>query len=195
MKKVTIVTSNAYRHVQKRGGFGCVILTPGDEIHLSQSYLESTCNRMELMAVVKGLEKVNEIYPNESCDIELVSKLTYLTNPFVKKAFKDKTTKGHVNYDLWERVYDLGKEHVWHVGKIKNTISERFHDCAVRLAHESFQRDEILIDEAYEKRSEYIPSCVDVVSLPDNINENLESPTLQRANRNLSIIEENNPPF
>ena len=82
MKKVTIYTDGACRGNPGNGGYGTVMLyTDKDgKTHrkeFSQGFKDTTNNRMELMAVIVGIEALK--FP---CEIDIYSDSKYVVDAF-----------------------------------------------------------------------------------------------------------------
>ena len=60
MKEVTLYTDGACSGNPGPGGFGVVLLFGGHRKELWGGYRRTTNNRMELLAVIKGLEALKE---------------------------------------------------------------------------------------------------------------------------------------
>ncbi|MCD7956595.1 MAG: ribonuclease HI [Lachnospiraceae bacterium] len=106
------------------GGYG-VVLQYTDaagalhEKELSQGYIKTTNNRMELMAAIVGLEALNR-----PCEVELYSDSQYLINAFnqhwldgwIKRNWMRNKTDPVKNVDLWKRLLAAAGPHriTWH---------------------------------------------------------------------------------
>ena len=101
------------------GGYGCVLQYTDSlgELHereFSAGYKKTTNNRMELTAVIVGLEAL--IRP---CQVELYSDSKYLTDAFnqrwidgwIKKGWKRGKNEPVKNVDLWKRLLAAMKPH------------------------------------------------------------------------------------
>ena len=96
------------------GGWAAIIFTNDNKINLSGSEKETTNNRMELTAVIKGLTRVIK---TETKSIHIYSDSAYVVNAVNSKWIKKwiernwKTAKGDQvkNKDLWLQLYDLIK--------------------------------------------------------------------------------------
>ena len=75
MKKVEIYTDGACRGNPGVGGWGAILVYGGVEKELSGGEVETTNNRMELMAAIVALEALKE-----PCDVTLTSDSKYLTD-------------------------------------------------------------------------------------------------------------------
>ena len=99
---ITLYTDGSSRGNPGPGGFGVVLLFKQHRKEISEAYRITTNNRMELLAVISGLEALKEpghevlIYSDSKYVIDSVEKGWLLG--WVKKNFKDKK-----NEDLWRR--------------------------------------------------------------------------------------------
>ena len=71
MKKVNIYTDGACKGNPGRGGWGTILVYGAHEKELSGGEVMTTNNRMELMAVISGLEALRE-----PCEVTLTSDST-----------------------------------------------------------------------------------------------------------------------
>lgn len=155
---VTIYSDGSSRGNPGPGGFGTVLhyVTPKGELvklELSQGYVETTNNRMELMGVITGLEALNR-----PCDVKVVSDSQYVIKAFnehwidswVKSNWKRKS--GPVlNSDLWKRLLKAMEPHrvsfEWIKGHAGHPENERCDELATQAADE--EPSKLLIDEGY----------------------------------------------
>ncbi|MCF0164898.1 MAG: ribonuclease HI [Bacteroidales bacterium] len=116
------------------GGYG-VILRCGDyEKEISEGFEDTTNNRMELMAVIVGLESIKW----ENAVVTVYSDSSYVVNA-VTKGWLDnwvlKDFKGKANPDLWIRFLEVYKKHrvnfVWVRGHNGHPENERCDRLAV----------------------------------------------------------------
>jgi ribonuclease HI len=145
---VNIFTDGASSGNPGPGGYG-VILRSGEHYkELSQGFRKTTNNRMELLAVIKGLEALKApqavtIYSDSKYVIDPVEKKWIYG--WVQKGFKDKKNK-----DLWLRFLELSKIHqvkfVWVRGHNGHPENER---CDVLAVAAGKQKD-LLIDSVFE---------------------------------------------
>ena len=73
MKEVIIYTDGACRGNPGPGGFAAVLMYKGRKKIVSGSYRHTTNNRMEMMAVIKGLQTLRE-----RCKVSLFSDSKYI---------------------------------------------------------------------------------------------------------------------
>ena len=155
MKKVTLYTDGACFGNPGPGGYGVVLLYNNRRKELSGGYRRTTNNRMELMAVIKGLEALKE-----RCSVELYSDSKYVLDALSKGWARRwrangwrlrKRGKPAVRPDLWSRLLDLCDGHEvtynWVKGHAGNVENER---CD-RLSNAALAKPNLPADEAYER--------------------------------------------
>ncbi len=136
--QITIYTDGAAQGNPGRGGYGVVLLSPPYRKELSEGFRLTTNNRMELLAVIKGLEALKV----EGCNVTIYSDSRYVVDAVTKgwvfgwekKGFKEKK-----NPDLWQRFLKVFRRHtvrfVWVKGHDGNTENERCDRLAVAAAN------------------------------------------------------------
>jgi ribonuclease HI len=147
---IKIFTDGAAQGNPGPGGYGVILKYKDYVKELSEGFRLTTNNRMELLAVIKGLEAIKKagipvtIYSDSQYVVNAVEK-GWLWN-WQKKNFKEKA-----NIDLWLRYIPLHQKYkpkfVWvrgHAGHIEN---ERCDQLAVMAA----TGGKLLIDENYER--------------------------------------------
>lgn len=144
--QITIYTDGAAQGNPGRGGYGVVLLSPPYRKELSEGFRLTTNNRMELLAVIKGLEALKV----EGCDVTIYSDSRYVVDAVTKgwvfgwekKGFKEKK-----NPDLWQRFLKIYRRHnvrfVWVKGHDGNTENERCDRLAVAAANQPNLPDDI----------------------------------------------------
>lgn len=138
MKTVTLYTDGACSGNPGAGGWGAILSWGGVEKELSGGEPETTNNRMELMAVIRGLEALKE-----PCIVELYSDSRYVIDGLSKGWAESWRAKGWIksdkkpalNPDLWERLLNLTQIHQmryhWVKGHADNPKNERCDRLAV----------------------------------------------------------------
>ena len=107
---ITMYTDGASRGNHGPGGYGVILKYKGHQKELTEGFKKTTNNRMELLAVIKGLEALKKpdqevtIYSDSKYVVEAVEK-GWLWG-WMKKGFKKKK-----NPDLWRRFAILYKQH------------------------------------------------------------------------------------
>jgi len=116
-KKVEIYTDGACSGNPGPGGWGVLIQLDNKNIELSGGDNETTNNRMELMAAIKALEKMNKDYKiNLYTDSNYVKDgITKWISNWKKNSWKTANKKDVKNKDLWIRLYAAieGKDITW----------------------------------------------------------------------------------
>lgn len=126
--KVEIYTDGAARgNPDGPGGFGTVLhfTDSAGKLHireLSGGYVRTTNNRMELMAVIAGLEALTK-----PCEVELFSDSKYVIDAFnkqwldgwIRKGWKRGKNEPVKNVDLWKRLLSAKEPHQVHFNWVK----------------------------------------------------------------------------
>jgi ribonuclease HI len=146
---ITMYTDGAAQGNPGRGGYGVVLKYKQHRKELSQGYRLTTNNRMELLAVIVGLEAIKE--PGH--EVTIYSDSRYVVDAVEKKWLWGWLKKGFAkvkNPDLWQRLLKVYTKHkvrfVWVKGHAGNPENERCDQLAVQAA----STQPLLIDEAYE---------------------------------------------
>ena len=152
MKTVTIYTDGACSGNPGPGGYGTVLLYGEARKELSGGYRLTTNNRMEILAVIKGLEALKE-----PCKVLLYSDSRYVVDAIEKGWVAKWRQNGWMrnkkeraqNVDLWERITALLEKHQvsfhWVKGHADNPENERCDE----LARMAIQSGSLLEDEMY----------------------------------------------
>lgn len=146
---INIYTDGAAQGNPGPGGYG-VILKFGSHVkELSQGFRLTTNNRMELLAVIAGLEAIRR----EGIPVTIYSDSEYVVNAVEKGwlwNWERKNFSGKKNADLWKRYIPLHRKYNpkfrWIRGHAGHPENERCDVLAVSAAGSS----NLLIDEVYE---------------------------------------------
>lgn len=122
MKTVTLYTDGACSGNPGPGGWSAILAYNGHELELSGGEAETTNNRMELTAVIRGLEKLRE-----PCIVELYSDSKYVIDAlekgwalgWQKRGWIKSDKKPALNPDLWEILLRLTQKHELHYHWVK----------------------------------------------------------------------------
>jgi len=151
---IKIYTDGAAQGNPGPGGYGVILKFKDLEKELSEGFRLTTNNRMELLAVIKGLEAIKK----EGIPVTIYSDSQYVVNSvekgwiwgWVKKNFKDKA-----NADLWKLYIPLHQKFnpkfVWirgHAGHVENERCDRLAVAAANSGH-------LLADLNYEREKGY----------------------------------------
>jgi ribonuclease HI len=138
VKTVTLYTDGACSGNPGPGGWGAILIFKGIEKELSGGERSTTNNRMELMAVIRGLSALKE-----SCIVELYSDSKYVIDGLSKgwaaswraKGWRKADKKPALNPDLWEELLNLTEKHQmryhWVKGHAENPYNNRCDELAV----------------------------------------------------------------
>ncbi len=141
MKKVMLITDGACLDNPGPGGWAALLRYREHEKMLSGSEKLTTNNRMELMAVIRGLA-----YLKESCDVELVVDSRYVMDAFEKNwlknwhanGWKTAANKEVKNQDLWLELEEQTRRHrlkwTWVKGHAGHPENERVDEAARQAA-------------------------------------------------------------
>jgi ribonuclease HI len=117
-KQVEMFTDGACRGNPGPGGWGVLLRYNGTEKELYGGEAETTNNRMELMAAIRGLEALTRGCPVElTTDSQYVMKgITEWMANWKKRGWKTADRKPVKNVDLWQRLDAALSRHrvQWH---------------------------------------------------------------------------------
>lgn len=138
---IEIYTDGACKGNPGKGGWGVLLRYKGHEKRLYGGEPHTTNNRMELMAVIKGLDALKR----ESCDVRVVSDSTYVLKGisewlpnWKKRGWKTAAKKPVLNADLWMQLDALAARHTidwqWvkgHNGHVENEIADELANLGI----------------------------------------------------------------
>lgn len=141
MKKVEIFTDGACSGNPGPGGYGVILRSDDNIKELSAGYRQTTNNRMELRAVIAGLEALRE-----KCTVKVYSDSKYIVDA-VRQGwarrwqrnnwYRNKNEKA-MNPDLWQNLLELidqnQVEFIWVKGHAGHAENERCDELAVAAA-------------------------------------------------------------
>jgi ribonuclease HI len=146
---IIMYTDGAARGNPGRGGYGTILMSGTYRKELSQGYRHTTNNRMELMAVIAGLEALKK----EGMQLTIYSDSQYVVKAveqgWLKNWIATNFKGGKKNPDLWMRFYELAQKHklkfVWVRGHADNPYNNRCDELATSAA----DNGPLLDDEGY----------------------------------------------
>jgi len=150
---IKIYTDGSAKGNPGKGGYGIVMLFQEHRKEISEGFRLTTNNRMELLAVIVGLESIKKL--NEK--IVVISDSRYVVDA-VEKGWVFSWEKNNFNKkknpDLWIRFLKIYRKHLvsftWVKGHANNVENER---CDL-LAVQSSEKSNLKIDTWYEKSKE-----------------------------------------
>jgi ribonuclease HI len=143
LKSVTIYTDGACIGNPGPGGYAVVLIYQGKRKEISGGLKNTTNNRMELMAAIKGLEALKE-----KCRVTLYSDSQYLVDSMTKgwakrwqaNGWKRNKKEYAQNVDLWQRLLKLCDRHQvefkWTRGHVGTPENERCDSLANQAANQ-----------------------------------------------------------
>ena len=157
--KVTIYTDGSARgNPDGPGGYGCILQykDPKGVLHereYSAGYVKTTNNRMEMMAVIVGLEALTK-----PCEVLVVSDSKYVTDAFnqkwmdnwLKKNWKTSTGKPVKNQLLWKRMLKAMEPHEVKFQWIKGHAGHPENERCDTLATTAADSKNLLVDSMEE---------------------------------------------
>lgn len=143
MKKVDLYTDGACSGNPGNGGYCAILIYNGIEKVISGFEKDTTNNRMELMAAIKGLEALKE-----PCDVSLYSDSAYLVDSFnlgwindwQKNGWKNASKKPVKNIDLWERILYLTSVNTVTFIKVKGHSDNEYNNRCDKIAVEEYKK-------------------------------------------------------
>jgi len=153
---INIYTDGASSGNPGPGGFGVILRSGKHYKEISEGYRKTTNNRMELLAVITGLESIKMpgqdimIYSDSKYIIDSVDK-KWVFN-WVRTNFKNKKNK-----DLWLRFLEVYKQHqirfTWVKGHNGHPENERCDELAVQASKQknllpdiNFEKEELKLN-------------------------------------------------
>jgi len=136
MKSVQIYTDGACKGNPGPGGWGVLLRMGGHEKEMSGGAAETTNNRMELTAAIKGLQALTQ-----PCVVELYSDSKYVLDGITKwihgwqkRRWKNASKKPVLNADLWRELLDAAAPHQMSWNWVKGHSGHPENDRADQLA-------------------------------------------------------------
>ena len=150
--QVHIYTDGAAKGNPGNGGYGIVMELVGTNYkkEFYEGFRHTTNNRMELLAVIVGLEKIK----NANTKVLVISDSKYVVDTVEKKwvfGWEKKNFTGKKNPDLWMRFLKIYRQHQvdfkWIKGHNNHTQNERCDELAVMASG----LPNLSVDAFYEK--------------------------------------------
>lgn len=148
--KIELYTDGAAKGNPGRGGYGTILRFGKVEKELSQGFRMTTNNRMELLAVIVGIEAITKnTYP-----IHVYSDSKYVVDSVTKKwvnSWVIKGFKGKKNKDLWMRYLKAAEKLEIHFHWIKGHNGHPENERCDQLAVNAAEGSNLLIDAFFEE--------------------------------------------
>ena len=149
MQPINLYTDGSSRGNPGPGGYGIVLTCGPHRKELSGGFSCTTNNRMELLAVIVGLEAIKRpnaqvnIYSDSSYVVKAINE-GWLKNWVVKGLHKQK------NADLWERYLRIAQKHQLRFFWIKGHAGHPENERCDQLAVEAATSSNLMVDHGYE---------------------------------------------
>jgi ribonuclease HI len=150
LSKITLYTDGAARGNPGPGGYGALLIFGNHKKEISKGFRHTTNNRMELWAIIAGLEAITKreipvtIYSDSKYVIDSITKGWLET--WMKTNFKG----GKKNSDLWKIYHALAKHFTINCVWVKGHADNPYNNRCDELATEAADGKHLAIDEVYE---------------------------------------------
>lgn len=146
MKQVELYTDGACSGNPGAGGYGAILIYKGLEKEISGGEPLTTNNRMEIYAVIAGLECLKE-----KCRVNIYSDSAYTVNAFtqnwlegwIRNGWRKADGKEVANSDLWQRLYYLTELHEVRFIKVKGHADNAYNNRCDELARAAIKNLQI----------------------------------------------------
>ncbi len=148
MNEVIIYTDGSAKGNPGNGGYGTVLISGNHTKRLSQGYTLTTNNRMELLAVIVGLETLKR-----ACSVTIYSDSKYVVDSVEKGwvfVWEKKYFKGKKNIDLWKRFLTVFNTHSVKFHWIRGHSGNKYNELCDKLAVEAAESSELINDTGYQ---------------------------------------------
>lgn len=143
MKEVIIYTDGACSCNPGPGGWGAILIYKSTKKEISGFEANTTNNRMELTAVINGLELLKE-----PCKVTIYSDSAYVVNAFLqgwidnwqKNNFRNSKKKEIENIELWKKLINLSYYHSITWVKVKGHADNQLNNRCDELARGEVDR-------------------------------------------------------
>ena len=153
---INIYTDGSSKGNPGKGGYGVIIEASNKKLELSQGYKLTTNNRMELLAVIIGLEAIKKnnqkiiITSDSKYVIDSVEK-GWVFN-WEKNGFKKKK-----NPDLWKRFLEVYRKHEIKFKWIRGHSGHTQNEQCDQLAVDASDNLDLHVDEYFENTQNKLP--------------------------------------
>lgn len=141
-KKVIIYTDGACSGNPGPGGYAAILMYEGNVKEIVGAENNTTNNKMELTAVIKGIEAIKEI-----CDVEVYSDSTYVVDSvekgwlysWEKKNWIKSDKKEVKNIELWKELLKQLRTHSVKFIKVKGHSDNEYNNRCDKLAVDAYK--------------------------------------------------------
>ena len=151
MSTITLYTDGAARGNPGRGGYGAILIFGKHHKELSKGFQHTTNNRMELWAIIAGLEAIT----NKDIPVTIYSDSQYVVNAINKgwlnTWMKTNFKGGKKNSDLWKKYNALAQHFSITIFWVKGHADNPYNNRCDELATSAADGKNLIADEEYEK--------------------------------------------
>jgi len=151
-KTVEIYTDGSCLGNPGPGGYGIFMIYNGHEKEMSQGYILTTNNRMEMLAAIVALESLTrECEVNLTTDSQYVKQgiESWITN-WKKRGWLTSAKKPVKNVDLWKRLDKACSEHNVTWKWVKGHSGNKYNEIVDDLARDAAGSKDLLEDVGYQ---------------------------------------------
>jgi ribonuclease HI len=151
--EIIIYTDGASTGNPGPGGYGVVLISGEHRLEKSEGFRLTTNNRMELMAVIAGLEALK--IPGS--DVTIYTDSKYVADSVGKRwvfQWESKAFKKKKNRDLWIRFLKVYRMHNVRFVWIKGHSSNPENELCDRMAVEAYKKGNLSEDTGYDASEE-----------------------------------------
>lgn len=152
MKSVQLFTDGSCLGNPGPGGYGALLTYNGHKKEMSQGYKKTTNNRMELLAVIKGLSALSQ-----PCKVHITTDSNYVKdgitkwiNNWKKNGWKTASKQPVKNVDLWKQLDAAVQQHdiKWHW--VKGHSGHPENELVDDLARAAAESKDLLDDSGFQ---------------------------------------------
>lgn len=145
IKSVDLYTDGACSGNPGIGGYCAILIYNGIEKVISGYEINTTNNKMELLAVIKGLQCLKE-----PCKVNVYSDSQYVIDAFNKNwldswlinGWKTSNKKEVKNVDLWKILVELTKIHSVNFIKVKGHADNEYNNRCDKIAVSEYKNQQ-----------------------------------------------------
>ena len=130
--RITIYTDGAAKGNPGPGGYGTVLMAGKHYKEVNDGFRKTTNNRMELLAVIIGLEMLKK----PGMEVMVYSDSKYVVDAVEKGwvfGWQKKGFKGKKNVDLWQRFLKIYNQHKVSFTWVKGHAGNKYNEVCDRL--------------------------------------------------------------
>lgn len=149
MKTVDLYTDGACSGNPGIGGYCAILIYNGKEKIVSGYEKDTTNNRMEILAVIKGLDALKE-----PCNVNVYSDSQYVVDAFnqqwinawVSNGWRTAGKKEVKNVDLWKTLLELVERNNVTFVKVKGHADNEYNNRCDKIAVDEYRKQQLKSD-------------------------------------------------